>query len=207
MNEGIEKMRLRDLLNPPERCESVNYLIKVSSPADNSKDFAAVMSSKEYLRYWSDSGWPNDGFTLEENLLDLQSHYAEHLQGKAFGYNIHSLNEDQCFGSVYLNDVDFILENYFGSEDAKKDLKNYDAVVSFWTSDGLRAAGHHQEILSRLLGWLDESWPFGNVLFLLRKNIETDQAVFKDCGLVEFVSLSNGKGQVIHLFRYEPGRG
>jgi hypothetical protein len=34
---------------------------------------AAVMASREALRVWSDSTWPEDDFTLEQNLAEVAS--------------------------------------------------------------------------------------------------------------------------------------
>ena len=51
-------------------------------------DLAAVMASREYLRRWSDSPWPEDDFTRADNEEDLRDHRLEHEDGVAFTYSV-----------------------------------------------------------------------------------------------------------------------
>lgn len=52
------------------------------------EDYAAVMTSAAYLRWWSASTWPTDDFTFAENEQDLQWHDDEHRERVAFTYSV-----------------------------------------------------------------------------------------------------------------------
>ena len=60
-------------LEGPIRLESTDFVVHRQRPSDNELDFDAVMISKEILREWSDSEWPEDDFSLEQNAQDLSA--------------------------------------------------------------------------------------------------------------------------------------
>lgn len=183
--------------NIPEGFRTKHYSIKPSHPSDNARDYAAVMDSKAYLRLWSDSSWPEDNFSPEENRADLEMHFREHLERKAFGYNIHNHDQTHCHGSIYLNSTAFIAENY---RPQLNGLDRFQIVVSMWTSDALREAGHAREMLSALRRWLAQDWPVEKVLYSLRANLELERSDYIACGLKQRWSLASAEGRVLYLF-------
>ena len=53
-------------------------LVRPLRVSDVQADFEAVVQSREMLRIWDQSGWPEDDFTIEDNLADLQEHQDDH---------------------------------------------------------------------------------------------------------------------------------
>ena len=97
----------------PEILQTGNFIFRPLRASDVELDFDAVVSSSFMLRAWSQSKWPIDGFTLEENLKDLQRHEREHLEKKAFTYTILNPEETFCIGCIYIEpliqeEVDFL---------------------------------------------------------------------------------------------------
>ena len=57
------------------------------------------------LRRWSQSGWPADGFTLADNLEDLEMHYREHVERAACTYTVLTPDGAECLGAVYVKPI------------------------------------------------------------------------------------------------------
>src|SRR5205814_962443 len=70
--------------------------------ADVAEDYEAVMSSADMLRRWSQSSWPSDEFTPEDNRKDLERHEREHAAREAFTFTVLDLGRARCLGCVYL---------------------------------------------------------------------------------------------------------
>lgn len=89
--------------HPPQAFESEAIVIFPTNEAFYLSDHEAVMASKEALRVWSQSDWPEDSFTPEQNRDDLLLHVADNKNHEAYGYMIYSPNRKNCFGSLYVN--------------------------------------------------------------------------------------------------------
>ncbi len=46
------------------------------------------MESREFLRTWNQSTWPEDDFTVEANREDMVKMEQRHVDGEAFGYTM-----------------------------------------------------------------------------------------------------------------------
>lgn len=60
------------------------------------------MESREYLRTWEQTGWPEDGFAVAANREDLEKLERRHADREAFTYTVMNLAETECLGCVYL---------------------------------------------------------------------------------------------------------
>jgi hypothetical protein len=87
----------------PELFQADEFIFRPLRASDVELDFDAVISSSPMLRAWSQSDWPANGFTLEENMDDLQRHEQEHLNKKAFTYTIMNPEGTFCLGCIYMN--------------------------------------------------------------------------------------------------------
>ena len=85
-----------DKLPIPDLFQADMFIFRPLRASDVELDYDAVISSSRMLRAWGQSDWPVDGFTLEENLVDLQRHEQEHLDKKAFTYTIMNHEETLC---------------------------------------------------------------------------------------------------------------
>src|SRR5690625_3361927 len=78
------------------------FILRPITAADARLDYEAVMDSREYLRQWEQSTWPEDDFTVADNqsdLVDLERWNSENL---AFTYTIPDPSESRCLGRVYI---------------------------------------------------------------------------------------------------------
>ena len=78
------------------------FVLRPITAADARFDCEAVMDSREYLRQWEQSTWPEDDFTVADNqsdLVDLERWNSENL---AFTYTILDPSESRCLGCVYI---------------------------------------------------------------------------------------------------------
>jgi hypothetical protein len=66
------------------------------------RDHAVLLASREYLRAWSDSSWPEDGFSVAENADELRWHDEEHEARVAFTYSVLDAEERRVRGCIYV---------------------------------------------------------------------------------------------------------
>lgn len=66
-------------------------------------DLDAVLASAEYLRRWSDSEWPEPGFSVADNEADLRRHRTEHEERVAFTYSVQSVDGGRVIGCIYIH--------------------------------------------------------------------------------------------------------
>jgi len=87
----------------PALLETDHFRLRMLSVDDVEKDYEAVIESRELLHTMFGGPWPRQGFTLEENLADLERHQQEFLNRKAFAYTVVSLDETRVLGCIYIN--------------------------------------------------------------------------------------------------------
>lgn len=133
----------------PPVLETERFRLRMLSVDDVEKDYEAVIESRELLRSGGGS-WPRDGFTLEENLADLERHQQEFLSREAFAYTVVSLDESRVLGCVYINP-------------ARK--TGADAEVYMWARKSEHDQGLDNVLFQTVKSWIDESWPFDIVAY------------------------------------------
>ncbi|MFB3104315.1 MAG: hypothetical protein ACE1ZA_05240 [Pseudomonadales bacterium] len=135
----------------PEVWECQLYRLRMLAVDDAELDYAAVMESQVRLRAASPNGWPREGFTLEENRLDLHRHEREFLAREAFAYTVVRPDETQVLGCVYLNPPQTL---HTGVD------------VYLWTRDTEHRAGLTARLYAQVKDWLNDDWPFEAVNFV-----------------------------------------
>jgi RimJ/RimL family protein N-acetyltransferase len=154
-----------DRFNVPELLQTEEFMFRPLRTSDVELDFDAVVSSSSMLRSWSQSEWPRDGFTLEENLDDLQRHEQEHLDKKAFTYTIMNQEETFCLGCIYMTPLlreeqDLVKCRNIGGDD-----EPFIASVRFWVRESQSSHDFNTEILEAIIQWLETAWYFNCVIF------------------------------------------
>jgi hypothetical protein len=149
----------------PEMLQAGEFIFRPLRASDVELDFDAVVSSSFMLRAWSQSDWPIDGFTLEENLEDLQRHEQEHLKKKAFTYTIMNQEETFCFGCMYMSpliqeEVDLDVCRQLSGDEEK-----FAASVRFWVRKSYSTKELNSQVLGKIIQWLDSAWYFNCVVF------------------------------------------
>ncbi len=69
-------------------------------PADVDSDLEAVLASRDRLRRWSRSPWPEDDFGRDDDLVDLERHDREHRSGEALTYRL-AVADGSTVGCLY----------------------------------------------------------------------------------------------------------
>jgi hypothetical protein len=134
----------------PGGLETAHFRLRMLSIDDVELDYEAVIESRELLHSLFGGSWPREGFTLEENLADLEEHQREFLDRKAFAYTVVSLDESRVLGCVYINPTE------------KPDA---DVEVYMWVRQSEYDKGLDPLLFYTVKEWLGSSWPFETVLF------------------------------------------
>ena len=134
----------------PASLETERFRLRMLSVTDVEKDYEAVIESRELLQTMFGGSWPREGFTLEENLADLERHQEEFEQREAFAYTVVSLDETRVLGCVYI--------------DPSQDQTS-DAEVYLWVRQSEYDQGLDPILYETVKKWLAEAWPFGLVRY------------------------------------------
>ena len=132
----------------PALHETHYFRFRMLSVDDVEKDYEAVIESRELLHTMFGGPWPRPGFTIEENLVDLERHQQEFLDRKAFTYTVVSLDETKVLGCLYINP-------------SKK--SGYDAVVVMWVRQTEYDKGLDEILFHTVREWISAYWPFKRV--------------------------------------------
>jgi hypothetical protein len=113
------------------------------------KDYDAVMTSADRLRerfpLW---GWPPEGMSLEEDLIDLAWHQKEAQLRRSFNYVVLTPDESRVLGCVYVD---------------PPEKQGADADVSFWVRSSEEDSGLEAELEGAVREWISAEWPFERV--------------------------------------------
>ena len=133
----------------PPTLETKDFRLRMLSVDDVEKDYEAVMETQAHFHALG-YRWPRIGFTLAENLADLERHQQEFLERQAFAYTVVSLDESRVLGCVYINPTD----------DAE-----IGACVSMWVRQSEFDQGLDPILFQEVSQWLAAVWPFANVIY------------------------------------------
>jgi len=135
----------------PEKLETEEFRLRMLTVHDVVKDYAAVMTSVDHLKtIWPDSGWPSEGLTLEQDLIDLGWHQREFQTRRSFAYIVVTPSESRVVGCVYINPT-------------RK--RGYDAAVYLWARQSELAGGLEDRLYAAVKSWIANDWPFQTVAF------------------------------------------
>ena len=133
----------------PAVLETDKFRLRMLSVDDVEKDYEAVMESQALLR--ADGGdWPRDGFTLQENLADLQEHQQEFVERIAFAYTVVALDESRVLGCLYINPARYT---------------EADAEVYMWARQSEHDKGLDPVLFQTVKAWIASVWPFETVAY------------------------------------------
>jgi hypothetical protein len=163
-------------LGPPEGLTTDDFTLRPIVAADAEMDYAAVMESREFLRKWEQSSWPEDDFTVAANRNDLEKAERRHAHREAFTYTVTDPAGTECLGCVYVMPPDarmFARARITPVGDRRWD--EYGAAVYFWVRESRLATGSDRVLLETLRAWLARDWRLGRHLIVT--NEEFDQQV------------------------------
>ena len=164
----------------PEMLRTDEFLLRPLRASDVQLDYDAVISSRAELLLSSGDTWPREGFTLEENLADLERHEQEHLDRAAFTYTIMNLTESECLGCLYINPPERLVGT---NEEDNKYLSDNTAFVDFWVRQSRLADQLDRRVLQALIPWFQNEWAFSQVLFIAQRSEERLIRLYEEMGL------------------------
>lgn len=168
----------------PSGLQTADFLIRPLRATDVELDYAAVMESKEILRKWEQSGWPEDDFTLADNLEDLERHEREHINRESFTFTVMNSDETECLGCIYIFPL---TARWLSKAEATSlgdtALTEYEAVILFWIRQSRLAEEMDRQLLDVLRPWFAQEWTFNGHLFLTNEQFEQQVAMFEEADL------------------------
>jgi hypothetical protein len=169
---------------PPPGIRSELFTIRPITVADVELDYAAVMESREFLRTWEQSTWPEDDFTVADNLKDLQGLEQRHNDGISFGYTIMNPDESECLGCVYIfpTDARWFADGEVASVSGAS-WSDYEVITLFWIRKSRLAERLDRTVLDALLPWLERDWTFGPHLIVTNEQFEQQVAMLEGTDL------------------------
>ncbi|MBM3150790.1 MAG: GNAT family N-acetyltransferase [Chloroflexi bacterium] len=131
----------------PPILETEQFRLRMLSVNDVEKDYEAVMETQQRFLSLGYS-WPRIGFTIEENLADLEQHQKEFLAREAFAYTVVSPDESRVLGCVYINPAN------------EEDI---DARIRMWVRESECEKGLDPVLFRAVKEWIEKEWPFKKV--------------------------------------------
>jgi hypothetical protein len=174
----------------PEYMEHKAFCFEVLHPKHVELDFQALMKSKDFLHRWSNSPWPEDHFTVEDNLFDLEWHYAEFMEKIAFTYTILDHFKTNCLGCIYIRPVTSI-PSLSSEKNAKLDPFRF--FISYWVITEIRNSFLEDQIFNTLNNWLLTEWKFQAVLFVSNSQIPEQNEIYRKNQMELFLELEEKK--------------
>jgi len=181
----------------PHILQTKEFILLPLAAAHVEVDYEAVMASREMLRLWSGSTWPREGFTLAENLADLEGHHQEHQDREAFTYTVVDPAQERCLGCVYIRPLtDLAAANHEELPDIGPD----EAIARFWVHSSYLAGELDQRLLESLIEWFAQEWSFSRLLFHTRQANVQQVALFEAVGLEKQLALQYSQRGGTHFF-------
>lgn len=170
----------------PVELRAGDFFLRPITEADTERDYAAVMDTREQLRRWQQSTWPEDDLTLEGNRRDVVDMAERHVAGRAFSYTVLDQTCDTCLGCVYVfpRDASFLTKASIASV-GDLDWEDVDAVAYFWVRSARVAAGAAERLFAALRTWFAREWGLGTVLFVTGESFTEQRELFTRGGLTE----------------------
>ncbi len=167
----------------PDELRTEEFLLRILRASDAKLDYDAVIESREMLLLRSGGNWPVAGFSLADNLADLQEHERDHLTRANFTYTVMNPAETQCLGCVYIRPLLPLLQQLKASEAEISQIKDDEAYVSFWVRQSRLADDLDKRLLAALCGWFKDAWAFSRVLFRAEEDETRMVRIYQQAGL------------------------
>ncbi len=196
----------QDLIHVPDGMQSAAWLLRPIRESDAELDHEAVMESREFLRSWEQSSWPEDNFTIDANREDLRKMETRHATKESFSYTMVNLSGTQCLGCVYVFPIDatMIARAEKSAIDGAK-WTDYAAAVYFWVRKSKLMDNLDRQLLNELGAWFERNWNLKNVLVVTNEQFEQQVAMIETAGLSFKFRINDPKAEGDFL-AYELGK-
>lgn len=189
---------MTDAFPAPDALRTEEFLLRPIRATDAELDYDAVMESREFLRLWEQSTWPEDDFTVEANRADLAKLERRFAEGESFAYTVMNPDQTQCLGCVYIFPTSAPM--YSRPEISAVDggsWSAHEAVVYFWVRKSRIADGLDRRLLDALGPWLMHEWGFAHPLVITNEQFAQQVAMIEsaDCQLRFHLTFPNEPGR------------
>ena len=164
--------------------ETPEFVLRPILASDAELDYDAVMESREFLRKWEQSTWPEDDFTVEANRQDMAKMERRHASGESFGYTVMNLDQTECLGCVYVFSPE---SNWLSAAQVKAvdvhPWSDCDAVFLFWVRKSRLAQGMDRSLLDSLVTWFDRDWSIDSPVVMTNEQFDQQVAMIEGTAL------------------------
>ncbi len=177
-------MPFDDTVHAPSELVTDEFILRPITAADAELDYEAVMETREYLRLWEQSTWPEDDFSLERNLGDMRKLEEGNATRRAFTYTVQNPDHTECVGCVYVFPIDArFLAASTVTPVGDDQWEEVEAATYFWVRASRMETGTDRRLLDALRTWLDEEWRLGRHVFVTSELFEQQVALIESSGL------------------------
>jgi hypothetical protein len=149
----------------PERLKSDVFILRPLRATDVKLDYQAVIASRAKLLKRTAGRWPKEGFTIQENLSDLEYHEQQHQERNEFTFTIMNVSESECLGCIYIYPLAKSLKTSVGMNDiASLNISDYEAWLTFWVTPNAVEQQLDRQVVVNLRRWFSEEWVFSKVV-------------------------------------------
>ncbi|QDU69013.1 GNAT family N-acetyltransferase [Engelhardtia mirabilis] len=182
--------------SPPLALDTERLHLEPLSPEHVELDFAALMGSREHLQRtlgWGD--WPREDFTVAENRVDLERHWAEFEAREGYAYTVLSPDRSKCLGCIYLVALPVPADDV--------------AALAYWVIEPELATDLDRHLLESLTAWFERDWPLRRVCLIESAANPRGRALARELGFGpddgEFGAMTDAGGGD-HLLVWTRGR-
>lgn len=152
---------------------------------DAEMDHAAVMETRESLRSWRQSTWPDDDFTMEANREDLVELEQRHALHRAFTYTVLDPDGTTCLGCVYVFPTSAtFLAKAMVTPVGQDQWADVDAVVFFWARRPQMETGMDERLLAALRAWFKDEWKLERTVYVTSEQFTRQVALMERTDLI-----------------------
>lgn len=171
-------------VHAPAELRTDAFVLRPLREADAQLDYDAVMSSVSTLRTWEQTGWPVDGFTVDENREDVLRMQQRHDAGESFTYTVLNPSGTECLGCVYLFPPErrFLAQAQITALDDAQ-WSDYAVLVYFWVRESCAADGLDRRLVAALGEWLSAAWHLPTYLIVTSEPFAQQVAMLDGAGL------------------------
>ncbi|MGR6902294.1 GNAT family N-acetyltransferase [Glutamicibacter sp. BSL13] len=168
----------------PDELVTESFLLRPIRAADAQLDYEAVMERKDFLRDWEQTGWPEDGFMVEDNHQDLARLEERHSENRAYAYTVMTHDQKLCLGCVYVMPTD---ASMFSTAKitalGEKGWTDFEGAVYFWTRGPKDGSDLNRQLLECLRHWFTSDWGFAGLLVVTGELLTEQIQVLEASGL------------------------
>lgn len=179
----------------PAGLRTDEFLLRPIVADDAEADHAAVMETREYLRLWEQSTWPEDDFTVEADRRDLVELEERHAEGRAFTYTVLDADGRECLGCVYVfpTGASFLAKSTV-TPVAGVAWEEVELVAYFWVRRTRMANGLDERLLAALRAWFADEWRVPRAVFVTNEQFTQQVDVLRRTDLtLQFELVEPGK--------------